>query len=330
VALLVLRLLLALVFAVAAIAKLADRGAFREALGEFAVPRLLIGPASVLLPLTEVAVAALLIPATTARVGAGATIALLALFCVAVGVALTRGVRPDCACFGRVRSAPVGRGTLVRNALLAAAAALVAAAPAPPLPALSPAGLAAVVLGLALAPAAWLCRELLRRHGRLLLRLDALEGAPPAGLPPTAPAPRFAIDGWHGGTVSLDALLADGLPLALVFVDAECRPCVEAVPELAAAQRAAAGLLTVAVVSRGATATSEAAWAEHGLQHVGIAPDHDLALGYGIVGTPAAVLVSAQGRVDSRVALGVEGIAELVAGATRDERRPVARRLAVA
>src|SRR5689334_9485583 len=173
VVLLVLRLLLALVFAVAGIAKLVDRDAFRRTLGEFGMPRRLTGPGAVLLPLAELAVAVLLIPGATARIGAGAALALLAVFCGAVAVALVRGVRPDCACFGSVRSAPVGRGTLGRNAFLGALAAAVTLDPGA---SLAPAALAAAALGLALVPVAWLCQELLRRHGRLLLRLDALEG----------------------------------------------------------------------------------------------------------------------------------------------------------
>jgi hypothetical protein len=297
VALLVLRLLLALVFAVAAVAKLADRPSFRETLAEFGVPRVLTGGGALMLPLTELVVAALLSPAATARVAAGAALALLVVFCAAVAAALARGARPACACFGSVRSTPVGRGTLARNALLGGAAAAVAIEPGAALPALSP----AVVLGVALALAGWLCQELLRRHGRLLLRLDALEGAA-AGLPVGAPAPRFAL---------LDGLLARGLPVALVFTDAECGPCREAVPVLAAEQRRLAGRLAVAVISRGAT--------QHGLDNVEVVADHDLALSYGIVGTPAAVLVSAEGRVNSRAALGLDEIVELL---DRESRPP--------
>ena len=76
-AILCARLLLAVVFALAGVAKLADRAGTRQALVDFGVPAALAGPFWILLPLAELAVAAALVPATTAWWGAVGALALL-------------------------------------------------------------------------------------------------------------------------------------------------------------------------------------------------------------------------------------------------------------
>ena len=65
-ALLFARLLLAAVFVVAGVAKLADREGSRRAVADFGVPVALAAPLGILLPLAELAVAATLIPTSTA------------------------------------------------------------------------------------------------------------------------------------------------------------------------------------------------------------------------------------------------------------------------
>src|SRR5205807_1270564 len=109
------RLALAVIFLIAGVAKLADPGGSRAALRDFGIPaRLarLLGPA---LPLAELATAAALIPATSARWGALAALVLLGGFVAAIAGALAKGRKPDCHCFGQLHSAPAGRSTLVRN-----------------------------------------------------------------------------------------------------------------------------------------------------------------------------------------------------------------------
>src|SRR5215208_4291396 len=125
VALLLARLLLAVVFAVAGVAKLADRAGSGRAVAEFGVPTPLATPLGVLLPLAELTVAAALIPTSTAWWGALGAIVLLGLFVLGITVNLARGRKPDCHCFGQLHSAPAGWKTLLRNGLLAAVACFV-------------------------------------------------------------------------------------------------------------------------------------------------------------------------------------------------------------
>jgi hypothetical protein len=122
---LIARLILAAVFAVAAVGKLADRDGTRRALVDFGLPDLLAGPAAVGLPFGELAVSAFLVVGPVAVWGAMGALVLLAFFTTGIAVSLARGRRPDCHCFGQVRSAPAGPATLTRNAIFLVLAGLV-------------------------------------------------------------------------------------------------------------------------------------------------------------------------------------------------------------
>src|SRR5438067_1778070 len=124
-ALLAARLLLAALFVVAALAKLADRAGSRHALIDFGVPAQLASPLGVLLPVAELAVAVALIPARSAVWGAAGALALLLLFIAGIAVNLALGRKPDCHCFGQLSSGPAGWPTLVRNIVLAGVAVFV-------------------------------------------------------------------------------------------------------------------------------------------------------------------------------------------------------------
>src|SRR5215211_1995154 len=124
-AMLVARLLLVFVFAAAGTAKLADREGSRQAIVDFGVPSALAAPLGLLLPLAELAVAATLLPASTAWWGALGALALLSVFVVGISINLTRGRKPDCHCFGQLHSAPAGWKTLARNGVLAVVAGFV-------------------------------------------------------------------------------------------------------------------------------------------------------------------------------------------------------------
>jgi peroxiredoxin len=123
--LLLTRLLLAAVFIVSGLAKLADRPGSRQAMLDFGVPTRLAAPFALLLPLAELALAVLLIPTVSAWWGALGTLALLLLFTGVVGYHLTRGHAPSCHCFGQVSSEPIGWPTLLRNLILSALAGVI-------------------------------------------------------------------------------------------------------------------------------------------------------------------------------------------------------------
>ncbi len=104
------QLVLVIVFAVAGIAKLARIDKTRTMLGAFGVPVRLIAPASLLLPLGELATAAGLLVPIFAWPASAAAALMLALFTAAVGIKLAQGLAPDCNCFGQTKSAPIRPG----------------------------------------------------------------------------------------------------------------------------------------------------------------------------------------------------------------------------
>jgi peroxiredoxin/uncharacterized membrane protein YphA (DoxX/SURF4 family) len=344
----VARMVLAVVFLVAALGKLGDRPGAQEMLTAFGVPRRLVRPLALLLPLAELAVAIALLPSSSARWGATGAIVLLAIFVVAIGLNLAHGRTPDCRCFGQLNPTAVGWRTLVRNVALAFLAGLVIwlAGKEPPPSAIAWMGeqrlgwMALAAGGTALAlvvVAGQTILSLLRQQGRLLLRVDALEAAlghghhegfdhQPAGLPVGTPAPVFDLPTTSGGTLTLDRLRAATLPVLLVFADPDCRSCSELLPEVATWQAAHAGGLTVAVLSEGNLATNQALATAAGLGEVAIQRAREVADAFGVPATPSALVIGVDGRLASPVVSGAGAIRDLLA---RTVGIPVPMRIAV-
>jgi methylamine dehydrogenase accessory protein MauD len=335
-------LLLALVFVVAGVAKLADRAGSRQAMRDFGLPAALANPFGLLLPLAELTVAAALIPTSTAWWGALGALALLLLFVAGIGINLARGRKPDCRCFGQLHSSPAGWSTLLRNGILTAVAGFIVwqGRDAAGLSAVSWLGTLStvqllaligglLVLGL-LAAGGWLLVHLLRQNGRLLMRLEALEeklasgeaaapeaeapqAQPEAGLPVGTEAPTFSLRGLYGETLTLEALRAPSKPVMLLFTDPNCGPCTAMLPEIGRWQQEHAEKLTVSLISRGTPEENRAKSSEHGLTNVLLQEDWEISEAYQVTGTPSAVIVGPDGKVGSPVAGGSVAIESLVA-----------------
>jgi thiol-disulfide isomerase/thioredoxin/uncharacterized membrane protein YphA (DoxX/SURF4 family) len=347
IALLVARLLLAGIFLVAGVAKLADRAGSRQALIDFGLPTGLATPFGILLPLAELAVAAALIPTSTAWWGALGALALLLLFVAGISINLARGRKPDCRCFGQLHSAPAGWRTLARNGALAVIASFVVwqgkegAGPSAVgwLGAISAVQLLALISGLIvlglLAAEGWLLVHLLRQNGRLLVRLEALEAKlaagdaapsqngvqeaqPPAGLPVGSQAPDFSLSGLHGETLTLESLGSSGKPVMLLFTDPNCGPCNALLPEVGRWQQEHAEKLSISLVSRGTPEENRTKASEHGLQNVLLQEDWEVHDVYRANGTPSAVLVAPEGAIGSPVVGGTEAIRALVSQVVRE------------
>ena len=352
VALLIARLVLAIVFLVAGFGKLADLPGSQQAMRDFGVPAVLSRPFGVLLPLAELAVAIALIPTIWAWWGALGALALLLIFVAGIGYNLARGRAPDCHCFGQIHSAPAGWPTLIRNLILAAIAGFAIWHPASSnagadlgtwFGSLAVAQRVEVIVGVIimaiLALESWVLFHTMSQQGRLLLRLETLEkqlasgGIVPQssdtgiGLPVGTQAPAFSLAGLHGETLTLNALRANDKPVVLVFSDPGCGPCTALMPEVGRWQRDYAGKLTLAVVSRGTPEENRAKSAEHGITQVLLQKDREVAESYQAYGTPSAVLVRRDGTIGTPLAQGADAIRGLVAGAIG---LPVLRTLPVA
>ena len=86
---------------------------------DFGMPERIAGVAGTVLPVAELAVAAALVFRPSARWGAVGALVLVTAFIAGIALAITRGEKPDCHCFGQIHSAPAGPLTLARNAVLA-------------------------------------------------------------------------------------------------------------------------------------------------------------------------------------------------------------------
>jgi peroxiredoxin len=342
-ALLIARLLLALVFVMAGVAKLTDRAGSQKAIVDFGLPPALAAPFGLLLPLAELIIAVTLIPTTTAWWGASGAFALLLLFVAGISINLARGRNPHCHCFGQLHSAPVGWKTLARNGVLAAVAGFVlwagyegGAGPSALawLGALSTAQLLALLGGVLvlalLAGQWWFLVHLLQQNGRLLVRLEALEESVAAGgsvvapsengtpvnqtegLPVGSAAPEFTLSGLHGETLTLEALRSSGKPVMMLFTDPGCGPCNAMLPEVGRWQEERAHKLALSLVSRGEVEENKTKAQEHGLRNVVLQKDWEVSESYEVRGTPSAVLISPDGKVASPVSGGAEGIRGLL------------------
>jgi thiol-disulfide isomerase/thioredoxin len=337
------RLVLGAVFTLAGVAKLADLKGSRQAIIDFGVPSAIVAPLGVLLPLAELAVAATLLPASTAWWGALGALALLSVFVVGITYNLARGRKPECHCFGQLHSAPAGWKTLARNGVLAAIAGFVlwagyegGAGPSALswVGALSTAQLLALLVGvlvlLLLAGQWWFLVHLLRQNGRLLVRLEAVEASLAAdgsvvapsqngtprnqaeGLPVGTAAPNFNLSGLHGESITLEALCSSDKPVMLLFTDSGCGPCNAMLPEVGRWQQEHAQKLILALISRGEVEENKTKASEHGLQNVLLQNDWEVSESYEVRGTPSAVLISAAGKVATPVAGGEDGIRTLL------------------
>jgi uncharacterized membrane protein YphA (DoxX/SURF4 family)/peroxiredoxin len=339
VALLVARLVLAVVLAAAGLAKLAEGAGARSAVTEFGLPAGLASPLALVLPLAELAIASALVWDRAAVAGAIAAAAVLAVFTAAITLNLALGRRPECHCFGQLSSEPAGGPAIARNVVLGALAAWVAVA-GPGASAdravawvgdLTPAELGALAGGLVLIAVLalqwWFLVNLLRQNGRLLERLEAIEAhlriAPSRadraapGLSPGRPAPDFTLPGRDGRTRSLGSLLgvAGGKPLLLVFSDPDCGPCADFLPELLPFDDEHASGVTLALITRESGSNGDVAAVERRLRHVLLQEGREVMEAYGVPGTPSGVLVDGGGMISSRLALGPDAIRGLLASA---------------
>lgn len=338
--LLVARIVLAAVFGVAGVAKLADPAGSRKALTGFGVPEVLATPLGWALPLLEIVVAIALLPLATAWFGGIGALSLLLVFLAGISVNLARGNAADCHCFGQLHSEPVSSKVLVRNGALAVAAALIVVQEQPGLSAfdwladLKAGEIITLIISVGtaalLVPTFVYLRRVLAQQVTMLEKLDAMkkiveedyaepapiereDAVPPVeGLPVGAPAPNFALVAASGGNVSLAELLAPRKPVLLLFVSPSCLPCKSLLPLVRVWERDYAEHLTVAVLSKGTAEEVEKRIAKYGATHLLRQDESNVAEEYQAKWTPAAVVIDANGKIASTMTYGDEAIRALV------------------
>jgi peroxiredoxin/cbb3-type cytochrome oxidase subunit 3 len=329
------QLLLAAVFALAGGAKLSDLAGSGKAVADFGVPARVAPVVGVLVPLAELAAAAALIFRPTARWGALLALLLLIVFVGGVANAMRKGLDVDCGCFGRVYSATAGSATLVRNAVLAALAAVVVVHGSGPaindwVGARSGAELVAIgtsVVAVFLVAVSW---WLWSRNRTLRRDLELLRSAPvtteelpppperdPYGLPVGTGAPAFELPDLHGDTHTLDSLLAHGRPVVLTFLAVGCGPCGKVIPDVARWRESLADRLTMVVITDGEPDQIRDRWEELGVEHVLLDPSEEMLKAYGLAATPTSLVIDRNGLIASTPSSGILGVEVLVRRALR-------------
>jgi thiol-disulfide isomerase/thioredoxin len=134
--------------------------------------------------------------------------------------------------------------------------------------------------------------------------LDALKGER---------APGFSLPTLDGERVTLDALLAPGTPLMLVFAEPRCGPCYEILPDLGGWQRVYGDRLSIALVSSGEPETNAAMTSPSGIAPVLLQHEAEVVMAYGLIQAPAAVLIQPDGRISAGPRYGSRAIRQLVA-----------------
>ncbi len=349
---LAVRLLLSFVFLLAGATKIVDPVGLRKAWRGFGLPAAFTGLALVLLPVVELAVGAALVPSGLAWYGASAALVLLTLFLLVVGVAMLRGRRPDCRCFGQVYSTPVGWTTLIRDCVLAAGAGwLVRRGPMHPGPDLwawfatlnsqeRKMSLLAACFG------AFLFFRLVERarpskapveapeldeevppeaHTEPKRQSSARRPAPPEpsapakpgpmgiGLPIGTAAPDFELPAVTGQKHSLRSLREGGRDVLLVFSSPFCEPCNALTPKLAQWAGESCGVLQVVLVSRGRVEDNVPKLKGFEPSRVLLQRDAEVSEAYDCNVTPTGVLVGADGLIRSELAVGAAAIQQLIA-----------------
>jgi SAM-dependent methyltransferase/peroxiredoxin len=308
------RVALAGIFLVAAATKLLDMRGFRTALQGFGVTGASAAVGAVSIPIAELLVAGLSIPAATARGGAALAVVLLLTFEVGIALALQRGVTPDCHCFGQLHSRPAGGETLARNALFMAVALVVlVAGPGPDLGSwLKSSGgpvIALTATSLLAAVAAYACVSLWRENRRLQGRAGSRSGG--RSLTIGQMAPRFEAVAVDGGPVKSSELLAEQTHAVLIFTSATCEPCVQMMPELARWREMLQGRLGIHVVAAGDEAENRRHAVEHGIPIL-LDPDGAITEAFAIGATPTGVEIDPDGRIGSSPAVGPGAIERLI------------------
>lgn len=130
---LALRAALALLLATAASHKLRDLARFRATLAEYEIlPRAIVTAVAPAVAVAEAVLAVMLLSGSAVALAAVAVSSLLLAYAAAISVNVRRGrLDIDCGCMGPASRVPLGHGLVLRNLLLASAAALLVVPAAP-------------------------------------------------------------------------------------------------------------------------------------------------------------------------------------------------------
>ncbi|MBE7516268.1 MAG: redoxin domain-containing protein [Chloracidobacterium sp.] len=329
--LLICRLFLAVMFTVAAFAKLRDRDGTIKAANAFGVPPAVAPLFAVLLPLIELTVAALLLFAAVSWFGAVAAIILLGTFSVAISIQLAKGNAADCHCFGQWSGQKITKWTLLRNILFLVPAIVLALSGTQrqgiEVTEIDRSGIIIIIglcstlfLGIALS----MLQKVFAKQQELLERFDLLElslpqsvertdaGSPQDGLPIGAVLPEFELTTADEDLLLSTALAKEGRGALLFFVSPNCGPCRALIPKIEDWAFDLAAKVDTYLISSGTAAENRSKFGLVEECTLLRQNGREFADAVSAKWTPSAMFVNDHGVVASRVAAGDEAITALV------------------
>lgn len=336
--LLLIRLILFAIFALAGVGKLLDLKGSEKAVKAFGTPEEFAKFFAIGLPCAELVFAVCLLFVETSWVGAIGAMILLLTFIGGMIWQLAQGNAPDCHCFGAIHSEPVSKKSLIRNVVFAVLAfVLILSGKANQGASLfdsadnSQGNVMSVILGLAtvglLAVGVFYLNKISEQQTQIMRRIEILEvtaidggrevlredvSAPTTGLPIGAPAPDFVLPDVNNKQTSFENLLMQTKPMLFLFVSPTCKPCAALLPEIEKWQAELKGKLNFIFVSNGNVKDNLEKFAGETFKQVLLQNDREIALQFGAEWTPTAVLVNADGTIASRTAVGDKAIRDLV------------------
>lgn len=319
------RLLLASVFALAGFTKLGDLARTRADFESLGLPAQYVPALSLCLPLIELGIGALLLLGPLSNLGAAGALGLLTIFTTVIGVNLWRGRQATCACFGSLSRVKIGPAMLARNGgLMAVAGVLLLPSPKTALDfvVLSPAVLligAFAIFGCSVLFGTWLFFQLWRQQGRLLLRIEQMEQRTGTRMATTEtpesvtlprpaelvnkPVPVFTLHDMTGKRVDLHMLR--GRPTVVFFLDSNCKHCRSLLLRLRTWSPAAHVIIILAGQDHPPI--------EFAPDSVVVNSDALIAMqAFGVLSTPTAIAIAADGIVAEPAARGNPAVTQLM------------------
>ncbi|HEY0461622.1 MAG TPA: MauE/DoxX family redox-associated membrane protein [Pyrinomonadaceae bacterium] len=333
--LLLVRIFLAGVFALAGVGKLMDLPGSEKAVKEFGVPVDFAKPFAIALPIAELLIAALLLPVSTAWLGAIGAVLLLAVFIGGMIWQMAKGNAPDCHCFGAIHSEPVSKKSLIRNIVFAILAFFLVARGADN-QGLSFSDLTSemaiqLFLGLAtiglLGAVVFYLKKISEQQTQIMRRIEILElvshedgrevsrdeaGDPHDSLPIGSIAPNFELPDVTGKIVAFQNLLARAKPLLFLFVSPTCNPCQALLPEIEEWQAELKDKVEFVFISSGNAQANSEKFGGSAFKQILLQEDKEVSALFNARWTPTAVFINANGIIASHLSVGDEGIRELV------------------
>ncbi|MDH3492741.1 MAG: redoxin domain-containing protein [Acidobacteriota bacterium] len=322
---------LSAVFLTSAIAKLLDFEASKKSAAEFGVPVFVAGAAMSILIVLEFSIALLLLFGSTNRAAALAATFLLFVFLIATARLVILGKSPDCRCFGQLSDEPVGKSSLVRNAVLLIMAGVLfvfyrefsfvegTEDVKTMILTLSGFGLSALLITSML-----IAFELRSKFGAVDERLQKIEkystllqmhveGADPGNsLPVGTLVPDLTITSLSGEAVGIRELTREGLPVLLIFVGPDCIPCEKLAVDFPAWAESLSGKVRLIVLSSGDAEVNIDKFGEQNRELLYLQNGESVSAALKTKWSPAAVVVGTNSRVASGPVAGDTAIARLV------------------